>query len=64
MQDGTVSRDGPPQQIPVSPDNPCPFLRALVAEGFVDGGKMRPPAQLNSGVPGTKASNAAQNCAR
>ena len=23
-----------------------------------------PPAYLNSGVPGTKASNAAQNCAR
>jgi hypothetical protein len=37
MQDGTVSRDAPPQQIPVSPDNPCPFLRALVAEGVVDG---------------------------
>jgi hypothetical protein len=24
-------------QIPVSPNNPCPFLRALVAGGFVDG---------------------------
>ncbi len=24
-------------QIPVSPDNPCPFLRALVAGGFVGG---------------------------
>ncbi|QOG18488.1 MULTISPECIES: di-heme-cytochrome C peroxidase [Bradyrhizobium] len=24
--------------IPVSPDNPCPFLRGLVGEGFVDGG--------------------------
>jgi hypothetical protein len=38
MQDdraGTVSSPAP--QIAVSPDNPCPFLRALVAEGFVDG---------------------------
>jgi hypothetical protein len=25
------------QQIAVSPDNPCPFLRALVANGYVDG---------------------------
>src|SRR3569832_296849 len=25
-------------QVPVSKDNPCPFLRALVANGFVDGG--------------------------
>src|ERR1700742_309436 len=24
-------------QIPVSPDNPCPFLRGLVAEGYVGG---------------------------
>ena len=24
-------------QIAVSPDNPCPFLRALVANGYVDG---------------------------
>jgi hypothetical protein len=27
----------PSQPIAVSPNNPCPFLRALVAEGFVDG---------------------------
>jgi hypothetical protein len=27
----------PSQPIAVSPDNPCPFLRAAVAEGFVDG---------------------------
>lgn len=26
-----------PGQVPVSSDNPCPFLRALVANGFVDG---------------------------
>jgi len=40
MQDdcaGTGSRDRPSGPIAVSPDNPCPFLRALVAEGFVDG---------------------------
>ncbi|MCA6115753.1 hypothetical protein J6524_12745 [Bradyrhizobium sp. WSM 1738] len=24
-------------QLPVSPNNPCPFLRALVANGYVDG---------------------------
>ena len=27
----------PAGQIPVSPDNPCPFLRALVANGYVGG---------------------------
>ncbi len=27
----------PSQPIAVSPNNPCPFLRAVVAEGFVDG---------------------------
>lgn len=26
-----------PGQLPVSPDNPCPFLRALVANGYVGG---------------------------
>ncbi|HTB00236.1 MAG TPA: di-heme-cytochrome C peroxidase [Bradyrhizobium sp.] len=33
---GTGS-SGTPGQIPVSPNNPCPFLRALVAGGFVSG---------------------------
>ena len=40
MQDdsvGTVSSDAPAPETAVSPNNPCPFLRALVAEGFVDG---------------------------
>jgi hypothetical protein len=40
MQDdgvGTVSRDMPAPGTAVSPDNPCPFLRALVAGDFVDG---------------------------
>src|SRR5258705_473986 len=128
----------PGGQIPVSPNNPCPFLRALVANGYVGGHvvplsklsemigaasgetgsakkkvglenwmvavianglgplgvlrsvtsaslksgpcsssggcpsgsphgcRSRPRAEhhLNSGVPGTKASNAAQNCER
>ena len=34
---GTTSSDTPAGQIAVSPDNPCPFLRALVAGGFVGG---------------------------
>ncbi|MDB5552580.1 MAG: hypothetical protein JWL86_2564, partial [Rhizobium sp.] len=40
MQDDridTASGDAPGQLITVSPDNPCPFLRAVVAGGFVDG---------------------------
>ena len=35
----------PGGQIPVSPNNPCPFLRALVANGYV-GGHVVPLAQL------------------
>ena len=34
MQD---SSDTTARTIAVSLDNPCPFLRALVASGFVDG---------------------------
>ena len=38
MQDApAISPAGSPPQIPVSPDNPCPFLRGLVAGGFVGG---------------------------
>jgi hypothetical protein len=38
MQDQPVdSSAGPRQPITVSPDNPCPFLRGLVAGGYVDG---------------------------
>jgi processive rubber oxygenase RoxA-like protein len=40
MQDerlGSLAGGAPTKQMPVSPDNPCPFLRALVAEGFVAG---------------------------
>jgi mono/diheme cytochrome c family protein len=40
MQDspiGIVSGDAAARRTAVSPNNPCPFLRAAVAEGFVDG---------------------------
>jgi len=38
MQDQPVaSSAGGPPQIPVSPNNPCPFLRGLVAGGYVGG---------------------------
>jgi hypothetical protein len=40
MQDdgvSTASSNAPTPQTPVSPNNPCPFLRALVAADFVDG---------------------------
>ena len=32
-----AARPTPSGQIPVSPNNPCPFLRALVANGYVGG---------------------------
>lgn len=37
MQNGTISSEPQIPPIAVSPNNPCPFLRALVAEGFADG---------------------------
>ncbi|NUS19137.1 MAG: cytochrome C, partial [Mesorhizobium sp.] len=37
MNDSASKRPFDPS-IRVSPDNPCPFLRGLVGEGFVDGG--------------------------
>jgi hypothetical protein len=40
MQDdrvGTASGDAPTPQTAVSPNNPCPFLRAVVAAGVIDG---------------------------
>lgn len=47
MQDGRIHGAGgvPATQIPVSPNNPCPFLRAVVAEGFV-GGHIVPISEL------------------
>src|ERR1700690_4448250 len=50
MQDQPIAPSaGSPPQIPVSPDNPCPFLRALVAGGFV-GGHIVPLATLSHTV--------------
>ncbi|GLH81250.1 hypothetical protein SSBR45G_61590 [Bradyrhizobium sp. SSBR45G] len=37
QEDSARVRDALPGQTPVSPNNPCPFLRALVAGGFVGG---------------------------
>ena len=42
---GTAPGNTPAGQFPVSPNNPCPFLRALVANGYV-GGHVVPLAQL------------------
>jgi hypothetical protein len=42
---GNAPRTTPAGQIPVSPNNPCPFLRALVANGYV-GGHVVPLSQL------------------
>ena len=36
MQDRTGTDSNTPR-IPVSPNNPCPFLRAAVSEGYIDG---------------------------
>jgi hypothetical protein len=42
---GTAPGTTPAGPIPVSPNNPCPFLRALVANGYV-GGHVVPLSQL------------------
>ncbi|WP_213288885.1 hypothetical protein [Bradyrhizobium sp. sGM-13] len=42
----TAPGAAPAGQFPVSPDNPCPFLRALVANGYV-GGHVVPLSQLS-----------------
>src|SRR4029077_361466 len=52
MQDdriGSTADGAPGNQIPVSPNNPCPFLRALVAGGFV-GGHIVPLPKLTSTI--------------
>jgi hypothetical protein len=60
MQDtSTVSGRTPAPQIAVSPDNPCPFLRALVANGYVGGhivplSKLTETIALASGETGLK----------
>jgi cytochrome c5 len=63
MQDngiGTASPGMPTLGTAVSPNNPCPFLRGLVASGFVDGHvvplpKLTKTVQAASGEKGLKA---------
>jgi hypothetical protein len=43
-----ASSDVPAPPTGVSPNNPCPFLRALVAEGFVDGHAVPLPEICNA----------------
>jgi len=55
MQDDSANKP----QIAVSPDNPCPFLRAAVAAGFVDGhvvplAKLSQTVEAASGEAGLK----------
>jgi hypothetical protein len=49
----------PAGQIPVSPNNPCPFLRALVANGYIGGhivplSKLSETIEFTSGETGLK----------
>jgi hypothetical protein len=46
---GTDSSAGPGQHISVSPNNPCPFLRGLVA-GVYLGGEIVPLSKLTGTV--------------
>ncbi|NOJ48629.1 hypothetical protein HCN50_20630 [Bradyrhizobium sp. WSM 1744] len=47
MSDHPIAADtAPAAQFPVSPNNPCPFLRALVANGYV-GGHVVPLSKLS-----------------
>src|SRR5689334_11016319 len=58
MQDSTRPNSNTPgQPIAVSPDNPCPFLRAVVSEGYVGGhnvplGTLAQTVQAASGKTG------------
>src|SRR5579863_3775391 len=49
MQDDRTGSPAPAPQVPVSPNNPCPFLRALVAGGFV-GGHVVPLPELTGTI--------------
>ena len=52
MQDDSASKtasDVTGARVAVSPDNPCPFLRAAVADGFLDG-HVVPLARLSQTV--------------
>jgi hypothetical protein len=51
--------DVPAGQFPVSPDNPCPFLRALVAGGYV-GGHIVPLAELCKRIEAASGEQGAQ----
>jgi cytochrome c5 len=62
MQDsvGFISSDAPAPGTTVSANNPCPFLRALVAAGFVDGhvvplSKLAKTVEAAGGEKGLKA---------
>jgi mono/diheme cytochrome c family protein len=57
MQDQSAdSPAGAGQPIPVSPDNPCPFLRGLVAEGYV-GGHVVPLPKLTGTIAAASGTN-------
>src|SRR5206468_11618697 len=45
----TAPGAGPARQLPVSSNNPCPFLRALVANGYV-GGNVVPLPKLSETI--------------
>jgi hypothetical protein len=56
---GTAPDTTPASQIPFSPNNPCPFLRALVANGYVGGhvvplSKLSETIEFTSGETGLK----------
>src|SRR5215510_8564254 len=56
MQDRTGT-DSSTEPIPLSPNNPCPFLRAVVSKGYVDGhtvplGTLAQTVQAASGKTG------------
>jgi hypothetical protein len=56
---GSPAGGAPSQQIPVSPNNPCPFLRGLVAGGFVDG-QMVPLSTLTKTIEAASAKRGLQ----
>src|SRR3954466_8239319 len=64
MQDESIAALPGASAAEVSPDNPCPFLRALVASGFVEGHavplpKLTRTVEAATGETGVKAKLAA-----
>jgi RoxA-like, cytochrome c-like len=55
------SGDAAARQTAVSPNNPCPFLRAAVAEGFIDG-HVVPLARLVQTVEAASGKKGLQKC--